>query len=148
MSVGLPDSQPPPPSHPLTLRQVSELRITGILQRFGVTTKNPNCPQTRIVRAVTDLFTEDETEYWMLSGCRVHNGLQEKEYNFNMHNLGVNDCVGLQVTPEGNLKYYVNKVCKGVAMCGIPTKKPVFAIFDVYGRTKQVSWKYYGGMFC
>lgn len=116
-----------------------------ILQRFGVTTSNPNCHVTRVVRAATDLFTPEGQEYWMLSGTRIHNGEIEKEYSFSIHSLKVNDILGVQVSSNGNLNYYVNGVNQGVAMSGIPVKKDIFAVFDVYGRTKQVSLKYFGG---
>lgn len=81
----------------------------------------------------------------MLSGTRIHNGEIEKEYSFSIHSLKVNDILGVQVSSNGNLNYYVNGVNQGVAMSGIPVKKDIFAVFDVYGRTKQVSLKYFGG---
>ena len=115
------------------------------LQRFGVTTKNPSCPETRVVRAVTDLFLPEGRDYWILSGSKVHNGDLEQDYSLNIHSLDVNDVIGIQVTCSGELNFFINGVNKGVAMKGIPTKKELYAVFDVYGRTKQVSWKYYGG---
>ena len=81
----------------------------------------------------------------MLSGTRIHNGEIEKEYSFSIHSLKINDIIGVQVTYEGNLNYFVNGVNKGTAMSGIPSKKEIFGVFDVYGRTKQVSLKYFGG---
>lgn len=119
--------------------------VFHILQRFGITTRNPNCPHTRIVRAATDLFTPEGKDYWMLSGTRIHNGETEQEYNFSIHSLKINDLIGVQVTKKGDLNYFVNGVNQGTAMSGIPSKKEVFGVFDVYGRTKQVSLKYFGG---
>ena len=116
-------------------------------QRFGITTRNPNCPHTRIVRAATDLFTPEGKDYWMLSGTRIHNGEMEKEYSFSIHTLKNNDLIGVQVTYDGNLNYFVNGVNQGTAMSGIPSKKEIFGVFDVYGRTKQVSIKYFGGVY-
>ena len=81
----------------------------------------------------------------MLSGTRIHNGEMEKEYNFSIHSLKINDLIGVQVTSHGNLNYFVNGVNQGTAMSGIPWKKEIFGVFDVYGRTKQVSLKYFGG---
>ena len=83
----------------------------------------------------------------MLSGTRVHNGEIEKEYSFSIHSLKTNDLIGVQVTCNGNLNYFVNGVNKGTAMSGIPFKKEIFGVFDVYGRTKQVSLKYFGGRY-
>lgn len=114
-------------------------------QRLGVTLKNPNCPHTNVVRAATDLFVDDCKDFWILSGSRIHNGTFEKEYDFNIHSLKLNDCLGVQVTHDGQLVFYANGVNKGVAFSGLPVKKDIFAIFDVYGRTKEVTWKYYGG---
>ena len=81
----------------------------------------------------------------MLSGTRIHNGEIEKEYTFSIHSLKVNDVLGVQVTSTGNLNYYVNGLNQGAAMTQIPLKKDIYAVFDVYGRTKQVSVKYFGG---
>lgn len=81
----------------------------------------------------------------MLSGTRMHNGEIEKEYSFSIHSLKVNDFLGVQVLSTGDLIYYVNGVPQGIAISGIPVKKDIFAVFDVYGRTKQVSLKYFGG---
>ena len=81
----------------------------------------------------------------MLSGTRIHNGEIEKEYSFSIHSLKVNDVLGLQVLNTGDLIYYVNGAPQGIAISGIPVKKDIFAVFDVYGRTKQVSLKYFGG---
>lgn len=119
--------------------------ILVYLQRIGVTLKNPNCPQTNVVRAVTDLFIDDCKDFWVLSGSRLHNGTLEKEYSLNIHSLKVNDCIGVQVTSKGELVYYYNGVNKGVAITGIPIDKEIYGIFDVYGRTKEVVWQYFGG---
>lgn len=135
---------------PLHLGEVFQLKIEEIESkwagslRFGITTRNPNCPHTRIVRAATDLFTPEGKDYWMLSGTRIHNGETEQEYNFSIHSLKINDLIGVQVTKKGDLNYFVNGVNQGTAMSGIPSKKEVFGVFDVYGRTKQVSLKYFG----
>ena len=110
-----------------------------------MTTDNPNFESTRIARAVTDLFTNDNESYWILSGDRVHRGKKEIEYKLNMHTLNVYDRIAVQVRCNGDLHFYQNGIDKGKAMSGIPVNKDIFAVFDVYGRTKQVSWEYYGG---
>jgi len=109
-----------------------------------VTTENPNFESTRIARAVTDLFTNDNENYWILSGDRVHRGKKEIDYRLNMHTLNVYDRIAVQVRCNGDLHFYQNGIDKGKAMSGIPVNKDIFAVFDVYGRTKQVSWEYYG----
>ncbi|EDO44784.1 predicted protein [Nematostella vectensis] len=135
---------------PIHLGEVFQLQIDQVETkwagslRIGVTLKNPNCPQTVVVRAVTDLFVEDCKDYWILSGSRVHNGSYEKDSDLNVHSLKQKDRIGVQVTAKGDLVFFVNGICKGIAMTGLPTKKELFVIFDVYGRTKEVSWKYYG----
>ncbi|XP_020626123.1 neuralized-like protein 4 isoform X2 [Orbicella faveolata] len=135
---------------PLHIGEVFQLKIEELESkwagslRFGITTNNPNCHLTRVVRAATDLFTPEGQEYWMLSGTRIHNGEIEKEYSFSIHSLKVNDVLGVQVLSTGDLIYYVNGVPQGIAISGIPVRKDIFAVFDVYGRTKQVSLKYFG----
>ncbi len=114
-------------------------------QRLGVTTENPNYPEIKIARAVTDLFTREDDNYWILSGSHIHNGTKEKAYHLNLHELNVYDTVAVQVRPNGDLHFYENGFDKGIAMKNIPADKEIFAVFDLYGRTKQVSWHYFGG---
>ena len=110
-----------------------------------MTIDSPNCPSMKVARAVTDLFSSEDEKYWILSGAHVHNGGHEEPYGLNMHSLSVNDKVGVQIRPNGNLHFYKNGFDKGVAMKNLPMKKDIYAVFDVYGRTKQVSWDYFGG---
>ena len=47
------------------------------------------------------------------------------------------DAVGLQITKEGTLSFYLNGSCKGVAMDGVYDKMSnmeVYAVVDHYGR--------------
>lgn len=110
-----------------------------ILQRLGVTTINPNSSTLNIVRAATDLFREEFGDFWILSGARLHHGVDEEDYNLNLHNLKVDSRIGIQVKKNGDLVFYVDGVCMGVAACGIPTTKPLYGIFDIYGRTRSIS---------
>ena len=110
-----------------------------------MTTDNPNFQSTIIARAVTDLFTNDNEDYWILSGDHVHRGKEEFAYSLNMHTLNVYDKVAVQVRSNGELHFYENGFDKGIAMANMPVKKDLFAVFDIYGRTKQVSWEYFGG---
>lgn len=98
-----------------------------------------------IVRAATDLFSDDFKDFWILSGSRLHHGVKEEDYCLNLHTLGVDSRVGVQVTQNGDLVYYVNGMSMGVAACDIPTKKPIFCIFDIYGRTKVISKELFQG---
>ena len=102
-------------------------------------------PGLKIARAVTDLFTNRDEHYWILSGGHAHNGMKEKTYKLNLHTLNVYDKVAVQVRSDGNLHFYENGFDRGVAMSNIPLDKEIYAVFDLYGRTKQVSWDYFGG---
>ena len=110
-----------------------------------MTTENPNIQSTIIARAVTDLFTSDDEKYWILSGDHVHRGKMEKIYSLNMHTLNVYDRVAVQVRSNGDLHFYQNGFDKGIAMSDMPVKKDLFAVFDIYGRTKLVSLERFGG---
>ena len=112
-----------------------------------MTTENPNIASTKIARAVTDLFTSDDENYWILSGCYVHNGRKETVYKLNMHALNVYDKIAVQVRSNGDLHFYENGFDRGVAMSNVPTHKELFAVFDLYGRTTQVCWDYFGGKY-
>merc|ERR1712189_914 len=82
----------------------------------------------------------------ILSGSHGHNGTKEKAYHLNLHKLNVYDTVAVQVRPNGDLHFYENGFDKGIAMKNIPADKEIFAVFDLYGRTKQVSWHYFGAL--
>ena len=99
-----------------------------------------------MARSATDLFHNNEsTDFWILSGARLHHGIKENYYRFNLHNLKVHSRVGIQVTNNGHLVYYVDGVSMGAAASDIPIKKPVYGIFDIYGRTKVISKELFEG---
>ena len=130
---------------PLKLGDVFQLRINemdtkwaGSL-RLGVTTCSPDQSPVNIVRAATDLFSDDFQDFWILSGSRLHHGLSETDYSLNLHSLKVDSRVGVQVTQNGDLVFYADGASMGAATCGLPTKKPIYCIFDIYGRTKVIS---------
>ena len=78
----------------------------------------------------------------------MHNGKKEFEYNkLNMYSLRVYDRVAVQVKSNGDLHFYENGFDRGIAMRDMPIQKELFAVFDLYGQTKQVSWDYFGGKF-
>ncbi|XP_028393453.1 neuralized-like protein 4 isoform X2 [Dendronephthya gigantea] len=115
------------------------LRAIILFQRLGITTCNPDQSSVNIVRAATDLFSDDFKDFWILSGSRLHHGVKEEDYSLNLHTLEVDSRVGVQVTQNGDLVYYINGTSMGAAACDIPTKKPIYCIFDIYGRTKVIS---------
>lgn len=78
----------------------------------------------------------------------MHRGKMETEYTLNMHKINVYDRVAVQVRSNGDLHFYENGFDRGKAMSDVPVEKDVFAIFDLYGRTQQVSWEYFGGELC
>ncbi|XP_046860451.1 neuralized-like protein 4 [Xenia sp. Carnegie-2017] len=130
---------------PLRLGDIFQLRINemdlkwaGSL-RLGVTTSNPELWTINLARAVTDLFTEQHLDFWVLSGNRIHRGLSKEDYSLNLHNLKVGSKVGVQVMENGDLVFFLDGVNMGTAAHGIPTQKPIFCVFDVYGKTKVVS---------
>ena len=110
-----------------------------------MTTCNPNQSSLNIVRAATDLFSDSFKDFWILSGSRLHHGLTENDYCLNLHSLEVDSRVGIQVTENGDLIFYANGTSMGAAACNIPTKKPIYCIFDIYGRTKVISKESFQG---
>lgn len=63
----------------------------------------------------------------------------------NLHNLKVGSKVGVQVMENGDLAFFLDGVNMGTAAHGIPTEKPIFCVFDVYGKTKVVSKELFQG---
>jgi hypothetical protein len=116
-----------------------------MFQRLGVTTCSPDQSSANI-RAATDLFNDNFQDFWILSGSRLHHGLSEKDYSLNLHSLKVDSRVGVQVTQNGDLVFYADGTNMGAATCGIPTKNPIYCIFDIYGRTKVISKELFQGI--
>ena len=60
-----------------------------------------------------------------------HNG-ERRNVNFNLANLKVGQSVGCYVF-NGELRYFIDDVDKGIAWTGLPTKRPMWGVADTQG---------------
>ena len=61
--------------------------------------------------------------------------VKRQRYQYDLNYLRKGNTVGLQITKEGILSFYLNGSCKGVAMKGVYDKSnmEVYAVVDHYG---------------
>ncbi|XP_010572600.1 PREDICTED: neuralized-like protein 4, partial [Haliaeetus leucocephalus] len=76
---------------------------------------------------------------WVVSGCSVlRDGRSLREdFGPDLDALGEGDRVGVQATPAGELRLWVNGRDWGVAAAGLPPR--VWAVVDLYGKCTQVT---------
>ncbi|KAM6228578.1 neuralized-like protein 4, partial [Spheniscus humboldti] len=76
---------------------------------------------------------------WVVSGCSVlRDGRSLREdFGPDLDALGEGDRVGVQATPGGELRLWVNGRDWGVAAAGLPPR--VWAVVDLYGKCTQVT---------
>ncbi|XP_063229643.1 neuralized-like protein 4 [Bacillus rossius redtenbacheri] len=126
-------------SEPLVDNQLFEVRIDKKINSWsgsieiGVTTCDPDTME--FPSSATDLRDGS----WIMSGNSIlKDGRSVLEiYGSDLDKLLEGDRIGVMRTAEGELVFYLNSVCQGVAAEGIPSR--VFAVVDMYGKCAQVS---------
>lgn len=115
--------------------------------RFGVTTYCPDGLEMGKLRALTDFIgnKENPEKFWIWSGHTIHHYQKETKINLSLHSLSVNDVVGLQVRPNGELHFYHDSERLLKIQTGVPADQDLYVVFDVYGSTKRVSYAVKGG---
>ena len=110
-------------------------------QRFGFTI---DCPDNRDVPSgALDLYRS--SNYWILSASTVHSSGQERRVDFNLETLSVGQSIGCSVNKEGELRYFVDGVDKGVGWTGLPTDKPLWGFADIYGLARKIKSEFVFG---
>ena len=81
----------------------------------------------------------------MLDGSTLHHNGQRKDIgpDFNLYDIGVGQSAGFVVTKDGVLHFQVNGK-EGVRWTGLPTDKPLWGIFDVFGKAKKIRLSVFG----
>ncbi|XP_072930436.1 neuralized-like protein 4 isoform X2 [Epargyreus clarus] len=100
---------------------------------IGVTTNDPeymDLPATA---------TKLRNTAWIMSGCSVvRDGVTLiNEYGPELDSLHEGEILGVMKSSKGDLSFYVNGRCLGVAAEDIPER--VFAVIDLYGQCVQVT---------
>ncbi|CAL1286035.1 unnamed protein product [Larinioides sclopetarius] len=102
--------------------------------RIGVTCQNPD----QICLPSSSLLLKENT--WIVSGdCVFYNGVKIKSnYCTSLNSLKSRHKIGIKIDAERNLHLFVNNIDQGIAAEDI--SQPVYAIVDVYGKCKQVTF--------
>ena len=87
----------------------------------------------------------DSAEHWMLDGSILYHNKQRNPIgpDFNLYDIVVGQSAGFVVTKDGELRFQVNGK-EGVGWTGLPTDKPLWGIFDAYGRAKKIRLSVFG----
>ncbi|KAB7508105.1 Neuralized-like protein 4 [Armadillidium nasatum] len=124
---------------PLKDNEIFEVRIDKKLNTWsgsieiGVTVCNPDIIDIPIT--ATDL----KGGTWIMLGQGVFRDGQSlhEAYGCDLDKLVEGDKVGVMRNSRGELLFYVNGDCQGVASCNIPSI--VYAVVDMYGKCAQVT---------
>lgn len=100
---------------------------------IGVTTLDPEFVE------LPATATKLRNTAWIMSGSSiVKDGITlVNSFGPELDSLQEGDCVGVMRTSKGELMFYVNSQCLGIAAIDIPPR--VFAVIDLYGQCVQVS---------
>ena len=81
----------------------------------------------------------------MLDGSRLRHNGQRKNFgpDFNLFGIEVGQSTGFVVTKYGELHFQVNGK-EGVGWTGLPTDKPLWGTFDVYGYANKIRLSVFG----
>ena len=97
----------------------------------------------------TPLFLSGE--YWVLQSyiggeegvVQHHRQKRDMGQDFDREVLKVGQSAGFVVTKDGDLRFRVNSN-EGVGWTGLPTDKPLWGIFDVFGLAKSIKLSVFG----
>eukprot|EP00118_Oscarella_pearsei_P024960 m.307206 g.307206 ORF g.307206 m.307206 type:complete len:268 (+) comp42017_c0_seq1:39-842(+) len=104
--------------------------------RMGVCICDPEISD--VPSGVLDVYNQED--HWVLSGSTLHHNHDEVNYaEVHLEGLKPGDVVGVMVTEEGELHFFLNGEDKGSAATELPVDVPVWMIGDVYGQAKQIT---------
>ena len=76
--------------------------------------------------------------YWILDGSTVYHHGRAKQVQFNTRDLKVCDTIACSVDSDGNLRYYVNGIDRGIFRDELPTNQAMYGVVDVRGRHNKI----------
>ena len=84
-------------------------------------------------------YWRDRRNYWILMTSAVYHHGREKEVQFNIDELIVDDTIGWSVHKNGALHYYINGIDKGICWDDkLPTNQTMYGIVGVFGCHKRI----------
>ena len=92
-----------------------------ICTHVGVCQVDPEVIDFEDIEEITDLVG---LPYWILSGSDLHceDSAPESDYPLDLDDVPEGSKVGLKVTLDGNLHFFINGVDMGMAAAGLPTE--------------------------
>ena len=96
------------------------------------------CPG-KIWRLPYSLYScRDSSNYWILIDSTVYHYGREKKVQFNTQDLKVGDTIACSVDSDGNLRYYVNGIDRGICWDKLPTNQAMYGFVDVGWRHNKI----------
>ena len=99
-----------------------------------MTTQSPD--EAEIPTDALEFFSK--SDYWMLRNNQAYNSDSGVMLNFNINSLSVGQSVGLSVTPNGKLSFYVDGKFNNIVWRGLPTGMKYWGVADVYGSVLSI----------
>ena len=87
----------------------------------------------------------DSAEHWILDGRTLTHNKQSKDIrtDFDLDDIEVGQSAGFVVTKGGELRFQANGKQR-VGWTGLPTDKPLWGFFDVFGDAKKIRLSVFG----
>ena len=96
------------------------------------------CPDEiqQLPRSLLDC--RDSSSYWILINSIVYHYGREKQVQFKTRDLKVGDTIACSVDSDGNLRYYVNGIDRGICLDKLPTNQAMYGVVDVSWRHNKI----------
>ncbi|PAA74013.1 hypothetical protein BOX15_Mlig004187g1 [Macrostomum lignano] len=127
-------------SRPLRDNELFKIRIDKLVQKWsgsievGITSHNPE----RLTLPSTMTQLRSGTIIMSGAGILMNGKGTHREYGkVSLDCLKVGDRIGLRISPEGDLRYYINGRDQGVAASRV--SRPQWAVVDLYGMSVKVT---------
>ena len=116
-------------THSLTHTLTHTLTHIHTLTHVGVCQVDPEVIDFEDIEEMTDLVG---LPYWILSGSDLHceDSAPESDYPLNLDAVPEGSKIGLNVTLDGDLHFFINGVDMGVAAAGLPTEGEDLALLN------------------
>ena len=78
------------------------------------------------------------SNYWILFNSTVYHHESVKELQFNTRDIKVGDTIACSVDSDGNLRYYVDGIDRGICWDKLPTNQAMYGVVDVGWRHNKI----------
>ena len=84
------------------------------------------------------LYWRGSSNYWILIDSTVYHYGRGKNVQFDTRDLKVGDTIACSVDSDGNFRYYVNGIDRGICWDKLPTNQAMYGVVDVRWRYKKI----------